>query len=101
MTDGKTVFACMLVIGFLVLTGIGMFHEIPQENVKTVDGAMVALGTALGAAVMALLRNSKADDTRAANTGKALDTIGAALTSSPPHDGPTGYAGDPVAVREE
>lgn len=101
MTDGKTVFATTIALGFLVLTGIGMFHEIPPENVKTVDGAMVALGTALGAAVMALLRTDKADATRADNTSKALDTIGAAISAAPPVDGPSGNPGDPVSVKEE
>ena len=82
MTDGKTVFATVLVIGFLILTGLGYFVPIPEDNIKTLDGAMVALGTALGAAVMALLRNTKSDDIARENTGKAFDAI--AATSSPP-----------------
>lgn len=98
--NGKTVFACMLVIGFIVLTGIGMFHAIPESNVKTIDGAMVALGTALGAAVMALLRNSQSDEIKAANTGKALDTIGAALSASPATEQASGKEDDPFNVRE-
>lgn len=81
--NGKTFFASVIAIGFLLLTGIGMFVEIPPENVKTIDGAMVALGTALGAAVMALLRNSHADDVKAENTGRALSAIEAAARSTP------------------
>ena len=99
--DGKTFFASLIAFGFIGLTAIGMFKEIPAENVKTIDGAMVALGTALGAAVMALLRNSHSDDERAKNTGKALDAIGAAIASTPATEGPTGLPGDPVAVKEE
>lgn len=83
---GKTVFATTLVVGFLLLTALVIFYEIPKENVKTVDGAMVALGTALGAAVMALLRNSHADDMKAENTGKALDAIGVAMNATPGSD---------------
>lgn len=82
--DGKTFFASVIAIGFLILTGMGFFVEIPAENVKTIDGAMVALGTALGAAVMALLRSSQADDMKAQNTGKALSAIEAAVKASPP-----------------
>lgn len=84
--NGKTFFASVIAIGFLLLTAISMFVEIPAENVKTVDGAMVALGTALGAAVMALLRNSHADDVKAENTGRALSAIEAATRSTPAPD---------------
>jgi len=83
MTDGKTVFATVLVIGFIALTGLGYFVPIPPDNVKTLDGAMVALGTALGAAVMALLRNTKSDDIARENTGKAFDAITASSTPPP------------------
>lgn len=81
--NGKTFFASVIAVGFLILTAISMFVEIPAENVKTVDGAMVALGTALGAAVMALLRNSHADDLKAENTGAAFRAIEAAASSTP------------------
>lgn len=84
MSTGKTAFALTIAIGFLVLTGIGMFFPIPAANVKTIDGAMVALGTALGAAVMALLRNSHADDVKAENTGRALSAIESAMNAQPP-----------------
>lgn len=93
MTDGKTLFATILVLGFLVLTGLGYFIPIPPDNVKTLDGAMVALGTALGAAVMALLRNSKSDEIARENTGKAFDAITA--SSNPTA---TGKVDDPVHV---
>jgi hypothetical protein len=83
MSDGKTAFATVLVIGFLILTGLGYFIPIPPDNVKTLDGAMVALGTALGAAVMALLRNTKSDDIARENTGKAFDAIAASSTPPP------------------
>lgn len=86
--NGKTFFASVIAVGFLLLTGIGMFVEIPAENVKTIDGAMVALGTALGAAVMALLRNSHADDVKAENTGRALSAIETAMASTPPAEDP-------------
>ncbi|QUT07901.1 hypothetical protein KFK14_11230 [Sphingobium phenoxybenzoativorans] len=86
--NGKTAFALTLSLGFILLTGIGFFWPIPPENVKSIDSAMTALGTALGAAVMALLRNSQADEVRAANTTKALDTVQAALNASPPTDTP-------------
>lgn len=84
--DGKTFFASLIVVGFLVLTGLSLFYSIPADNVKTVDGAMTALGTALGAAVMALLRNSKADETKAENTGAAFRAIEAAANSTPGPD---------------
>lgn len=84
MIDGKTSFATVLVLGHLVLTGLGFFVEIPKENVKTVDGAMVALGTALGAAVMALMRTNKSDDIDRENTGKAIDAITATSTTGQP-----------------
>lgn len=77
MIDGRHVFASVIAVGFLVLTGIGMFREIPAENIKTIDGAMVALGTALGAAVMALLRNDRTDEKRTDNTARAFDAIAA------------------------
>jgi threonine dehydrogenase-like Zn-dependent dehydrogenase len=80
----KTAFAVLIACGFIGLTAILLFVEIPAENVKTVDGAMVALGTALGAAVMALLRNSHADEVKAENTGKALDVIAAATQRPDP-----------------
>lgn len=99
--NGKTVFSCMLVIGFIALTAVGMFHPIPESNVKTIDGAMVALGTALGAAVMALLRNSQSDEIKAANTGRALDTIGAAIAAQPPRVQASGKIDDPVHTIQE
>lgn len=89
MTDGKTVFATVLVIGFLLLTGMGYFVAIPEGNVKTLDGAMVALGTALGAAVMALLRNTKSDDLARENTGAAFRAIEATANTSTPTLPPT------------
>src|SRR3546814_9173355 len=58
----------LLVIGFLLLTAIGMFFQIPESNQDMVNAAMNALGTALGAAVMALLRTDKADDAKTQNT---------------------------------
>lgn len=73
--DGKTFIATLIIGGFIVLTGIGYFFEIPPGNVKTVDGNMVALGAAVGAAVMAILRTNSADEKRVDNTGKALDAI--------------------------
>jgi hypothetical protein len=82
--DGKTSFAILIVLGFVVLTGIGMFHQIPESNVKTIDGAMVALGTALGAAVMALLRNSAVDEKRVDNTARAFDAITATANATTP-----------------
>src|SRR3546814_3908984 len=78
MTDPRTVFAMLLVIGFLLLTAIGMFFQIPESNQDMVNAAMNALGTALGAAVMALLRTDKADDAKTQNTAKAFDAITAA-----------------------
>lgn len=81
--DGKTSFAILIVIGFVGLTGIGMFHSIPAENVKTIDGAMVALGTALGAAVMALLRSDRMDEKRTENTGAAFRAIEATAAANP------------------
>lgn len=86
--NGKTAFALTISLGFIVLTGFGFFWPIPAANVKSIDSAMTALGTALGAAVMALLRNSQADETRASNTSKALDTVQAALASTPASDTP-------------
>src|SRR3546814_15680769 len=81
MTDPRTVFAMLLVIGFLLLTAIGMFFQIPESNQDMVNAAMNALGTALGAAVMALLRTDKADDAKTQNTAKAFDAITAASRS--------------------
>lgn len=82
--DGKTAFALTLVIGFMILVAFLIFFEVPTPNEKTVDVAMASLGTAVGAAVMALLRNSRSDDIKAENVGKALDTIGnVALNTTP------------------
>lgn len=83
MIDGRHTFAAMIAAGFIILTGLGYFVEIPEGNVKTLDGAMVALGTALGAAVMALLRTGREDDKRAENTGAAFAAITATANAVP------------------
>src|SRR3546814_8375576 len=64
------------------------------SNQDMVNAAMNALGTALGAAVMALLRTDKADDAKTQNTAKAFDAITAASK------GPSGTPDDPVNVKE-
>src|SRR3546814_13846331 len=84
----------LLVIGFLLLTAIGMFFQIPESNQDLVNAAMNALGTALGEAVMALLRTDKADDAKTQNTAKAFDAINAASK------GPHGPPGDPLTDEE-
>src|SRR3546814_13506615 len=94
MTDPRTVFAMLLVIGFLLLTAIGMFFQIPERNQDMVNAAMNALGTALGAAVMALLRTDKADDAKTQTTDKAFDAITAATK------GPSGTPDYPVKCQE-
>ncbi len=83
MIDGRNTFAAMIAAGFILLTGLGYFVPIPPGNVKTLDGAMVALGTALGAAVMALLRTGKDDEKRTENTGKAFDALTAQANAGP------------------
>lgn len=100
---GKVLFAQAIVLGFILLVGIGMFAPIPEGNVKTVDGAMVALGTALGAAVMALLRSDQRDEQSTANTGKALDAIKAAQESpaSPTAPDVTLQPGETAQAAEE
>lgn len=91
--DGKTVFAVILVVGFMILLGIGMFVKVPATNSEMVKAGLASLGTAVGAAVMALLRTdanervkAETDAARADNTGKALDAIGTALNSTPNKD---------------
>ncbi len=80
---GNAIFASILALGFIGLTGAMLLWSIPDANVKTVDGAMVALGTALGAAVMALLRTDGADAGRVSNTAKAFDIISEAQRTTP------------------
>lgn len=80
--DFKAGLAIILVLGFIGLIAMMILTEIPGENVKSVDGAMAALGTAVGAAVMALMRNSHADEVKAENTGRAFDAIHAVAKDS-------------------
>src|SRR3546814_17539434 len=67
-----------------------MFFQIPESNQDMVNAAVNALGTALGAAVMALLRTNKADDAKTQNTAKAFYAITEAST------GPSGTTDAPV-----
>jgi hypothetical protein len=80
---GNAIFASILAFGFIGLTGLTFFVEIPAANTKTADGAMVALGAALSAAVMALLRTDAVDAGRVSNTTKAFDIISEAQKSTP------------------
>ena len=75
--DFKAGLAITLVLGFIGLIAMMILIEIPGENVKSVDGAVAALGVAVGVAVQAMLRNSHADDLKAENTGRAFDAINA------------------------
>lgn len=87
--DPKFVIAYTIVLGF----GAAYIHE-PSE---TMNGALIA---AFAGAWGYYLGSSNSSNAIRDQVGKALD-IGVAIASTPPTDGPTGYPGDPLAVKEE
>lgn len=81
--DARIYLAGLLIIGFVTLIGLAIYADIAEGSQRIVDAGIGALGVALGNAIQGLFRTDKADEQRAANTGAALDTINAALQSSP------------------
>lgn len=84
LISGNATFAVILLAGYMILVGIAIFHVIPASNSKIVDTAMASLGTAVGAAVMALMRSDRNDEARTTNTSKALDAIAAVAANTTP-----------------
>lgn len=101
--------AAVLVLGLAPIITAGIMGKTLPDSLiavsdKTITGLIGVLGTYVGMRINA----NRADELRAEsaskaaeNTAKAFDTIQQAVASTPPSDGPTGYPGDPLAVKEE
>lgn len=87
--DPKFIIAYTIVLGF----GAAYIHE-PSE---TMNGALIA---AFAGAWGYYLGSSNSSNVIREQMNKTLD-IGLAVATAPPTDGPTGYPGDPLAVKEE
>lgn len=80
-------FDTRFLIGGLFLFGYySIFYALtqfvlPAENVALVRDMLLILGPAVGAIVGAIFRSERRDDQATANTGKALDTIEAAIAA--------------------
>lgn len=74
-------------IGFMFLAGYYLMvfqftrGELPKANVDLIRDAMLTLGPPIGIIIGAMFRTDRTDETRADNTGKALDAIKATATA--------------------
>lgn len=83
VSDRRIVLAAILAVGFMGLIALAMYAPIKPESQRIVDGSLGMLGAALVNAVTGIFRTDRADETRADNTGKALDAISAGIAATP------------------
>lgn len=73
---------------------------LPDSLIAIADKSVVAFAGLLGTIGALLFRQNQIDEKRADNNTKAFEAIAAAQASTPPQDGPSGTAADPVNVKD-
>lgn len=67
----------------IVVSGI-LGKNLPDSLIAVSDKTVTGLVGVLGTIAAMIFRSNRADELKAENTGRALDTIGAAIQANPP-----------------
>lgn len=103
MSDARMWIGALFIFGYYAVVVILAFVGVPDKNANLINNAMLQLGPPVGLIIGALFRTDKADETRAVNTGKALDAITTAQAANAPPTTTTttttnGVAAEPLPV---
>lgn len=82
MNDARMWIGALFIFGYYAVVVILAFVGVPDKNANLINNAMLQLGPPVGLIIGALFRTDKTDETRAANTGKALDAINTAQAAN-------------------
>lgn len=82
MTDARVWIGALFILGYYAVVILLTFVGVPEKNGNLINNAMLQLGPPVGLIIGALFRTDKTDETRASNTGKALDAINAAQSAN-------------------
>lgn len=84
MNDARMWIGALFIFGYYVIVIVLAFQGVPEKNGNLINNALLQLGPPVGLIIGALFRTDKTDETRAANTGKALDAINTAQAANAP-----------------
>lgn len=73
--DPRVRVAYAFLAGYFGIIFLLAYVEVPEKNLGMVENAILVLGPGVGLILAAIFRTDKADETKADNTGKAMDAM--------------------------